>query len=439
MSFITLSTLHAQGVKISNNPGNPDASAILELDATNKGFLLPRMTTAQRDSIPNPAVGLMIYNTSTDCIQNYFPGQWLDVRCRCSSFPDASFTNLPSTPSIGVSTSFTPNGSGTHSWTFAGGTPSTSTSSNPSVSWAAAGTFQVTHTITDNNGCSSSDTVQLTVNNCPSGTQTYTFTGAMQTFTVPSCVTSLTVTLYGAQGGAGYSSPATPGRGGYVTGELAVTGGETLNILVGGQGASSFANNGGGGGGGLSAIMRGVNPVVIAGGGGGAASDGGNTNGGNGGDGGGTGGGGDGGDIQTTSPAPVPGGNGGTGTGQGGSSTNYPDAGDGGAGYGGHGRGPSGPSSGNGTPYGAGGTSGSQGATGGYGGGGCGGNYSNTGWGSGGGGGGGAQGGGGGGCEGNGQRGGGGGGGGSSLTTNLTNVTETPGQRSGNGEVTISW
>jgi len=45
-----------------NNVGigtpTPDASSILELNSTTKGFLAPRMTTAERLAIATPAIGL---------------------------------------------------------------------------------------------------------------------------------------------------------------------------------------------------------------------------------------------------------------------------------------------------------------------------------------------------------------------------------------------
>jgi len=47
----------------------PDASALLDVNSTSKGFLPPRMTTAQRAVInagTGPAKGLIIYNTTTD-------------------------------------------------------------------------------------------------------------------------------------------------------------------------------------------------------------------------------------------------------------------------------------------------------------------------------------------------------------------------------------
>lgn len=41
----------------------PNASAKLEIAATDKGFLLPRMTSAQRTAITTPANGLLVYQT----------------------------------------------------------------------------------------------------------------------------------------------------------------------------------------------------------------------------------------------------------------------------------------------------------------------------------------------------------------------------------------
>jgi hypothetical protein len=55
---------------------NPHASAALEISSTNKGILFPRMTTTQRDAITSPAEGLMIYNTTTSCINTYKGGAW---------------------------------------------------------------------------------------------------------------------------------------------------------------------------------------------------------------------------------------------------------------------------------------------------------------------------------------------------------------------------
>lgn len=42
---------------------NPDGSSILDIESTDKGILIPRLTTAQINAIVNPANGLMVYNT----------------------------------------------------------------------------------------------------------------------------------------------------------------------------------------------------------------------------------------------------------------------------------------------------------------------------------------------------------------------------------------
>ena len=43
----------------------PDQSAILDLHSTNAGLLLPRLSQAEINGIPNPATGLVVFNTTT--------------------------------------------------------------------------------------------------------------------------------------------------------------------------------------------------------------------------------------------------------------------------------------------------------------------------------------------------------------------------------------
>ena len=56
--------LHAQGVGINNTATAPDASAMLDVSSTTKGFLPPRMTLSQRNLINQPATGIIIYQTN---------------------------------------------------------------------------------------------------------------------------------------------------------------------------------------------------------------------------------------------------------------------------------------------------------------------------------------------------------------------------------------
>ena len=75
--FTALSTM-AQ-VAINKDGSDPDASAILDVKATDAGFLPPRMTTVQRDAIGSPANGLVIFNTTTECLEFYNDGAWTQL------------------------------------------------------------------------------------------------------------------------------------------------------------------------------------------------------------------------------------------------------------------------------------------------------------------------------------------------------------------------
>jgi hypothetical protein len=118
----------------------------------------------------------------------------------------------------------------------------------------------------------------------------FDYTGAIQTWTVPVGVTEIFVDVAGAQGGS--ASPYLGGKGGKVSGILAVTPGDVLQITVGGQSTTNIAVYGFGGnggrstaygtiaraGGGLSAISTAApvtqaNAFVIAAGGGGTATN----------------------------------------------------------------------------------------------------------------------------------------------------------------------
>jgi hypothetical protein len=63
-TLLVLSIHLAKGqVAISTDGTNPDKSAMLDVQSTNRGVLVPRMTMAQRDLIENPATGLVIFQT----------------------------------------------------------------------------------------------------------------------------------------------------------------------------------------------------------------------------------------------------------------------------------------------------------------------------------------------------------------------------------------
>ncbi len=102
-------------------------------------------------------------------------------------------------------------------------------------------------------------------------TSCVTYSGAIGTWTVPANTNTVTVEAWGAQGGDSTWGPLIPGGlGAYVKGDISVTPGEVLTVLVGGRGESLAVGGGGGG----SFVARADNsPLVVAGGGGGASSD----------------------------------------------------------------------------------------------------------------------------------------------------------------------
>lgn len=126
--------------------------------------------------------------------------------------------------------------------------------------------------------------------------QVFEYTGADQTWTVPAGVTSIDVLAYGASGGNGSATPQNltarlGGHGALVNAvSLTVAPGDSIRIVVGGQGVSGTGGAGGqggfggggngtggnmsGGGGGMSAVYRNTStPLVFAGGGGGGGAN----------------------------------------------------------------------------------------------------------------------------------------------------------------------
>lgn len=91
--FVKLFILMPFSILFSQNVGigtsNPHPTAKLDVVDTQRGLLIPRMSTAQRDAITNPAHSLLIFNTTTNCFETFMQptNQWHTVWCLCSNVP----------------------------------------------------------------------------------------------------------------------------------------------------------------------------------------------------------------------------------------------------------------------------------------------------------------------------------------------------------------
>ncbi|MBN2175441.1 MAG: tail fiber domain-containing protein [Bacteroidales bacterium] len=65
-------------VAINADNSSPDPSAMLDVKSTDKGMLVPRMTSAQRTAISDPAGGLLVFDSDTGSFWFYNSG-WIEL------------------------------------------------------------------------------------------------------------------------------------------------------------------------------------------------------------------------------------------------------------------------------------------------------------------------------------------------------------------------
>ncbi len=76
----------AQAQNVGIGTTTPHAAAALDVSATTKGFLPPRLTTAQRDAIGSPAAGLQVFNTSTGKLNVWNGSAWVEMLTTTEQF-----------------------------------------------------------------------------------------------------------------------------------------------------------------------------------------------------------------------------------------------------------------------------------------------------------------------------------------------------------------
>ncbi|MFK7937580.1 MAG: tail fiber domain-containing protein [Saprospiraceae bacterium] len=75
--FLTFNIFSQVGINSDNS--EPDASAMLDIKSSNKGMLVPRMSTDQRGMINNAAVGLLVFDTDTESFWFNDSNGWVEL------------------------------------------------------------------------------------------------------------------------------------------------------------------------------------------------------------------------------------------------------------------------------------------------------------------------------------------------------------------------
>lgn len=89
MGFTT--ALKAQ-VGIGTN--SPETSSALDVSSSDKGFLMPRMTTVQREAIVSPANGLMVFDLDTNSQWTFVDDAWLETQAGVGKFVDGASSDI---------------------------------------------------------------------------------------------------------------------------------------------------------------------------------------------------------------------------------------------------------------------------------------------------------------------------------------------------------
>ncbi len=92
MVCVSIATFAQVGIGTTN----PNDSSVLDVYSNNKGVLIPRVTTSNRNAISNPSDGLLLYNTTTKSL-NYFDVIWKDFS---PTYKSVNATETISTTSI---------------------------------------------------------------------------------------------------------------------------------------------------------------------------------------------------------------------------------------------------------------------------------------------------------------------------------------------------
>ncbi len=233
----------------------PDPSAILDIQSSDKGFLWPRLSTTERNSLGSPAKGLLILNTNTLCIEinqgTPSAPRWERVKCRAGAIGGLDCGNT-SVSGSAITVPYTGGNGGVYE----------------SHSVSSSGITGLSATLPAGNYADGAGSLLWTVSGVPSGlgTANFSLSSGGYTCSVPFTVVAGTIsaldcsgatvtgTLSSGQAASGVSAsvPYTGGNGGFHSGQTVTSTGVT------GLTATLSAGNFGSGAGNLTYIIAGT-------------------------------------------------------------------------------------------------------------------------------------------------------------------------------------
>jgi uncharacterized protein (TIGR02145 family) len=184
--------------------GMPDGSALLEVQSGIGGVLLPRMTQTQRDAIASPATGLMLYNTSTRCLEvnvgtpssvewartNCLPGSITTLNCAGATV-SGSLQDNQAASGVSASVPYTGGNGGAHNGQTVASTGVTGLTAALSPGGFAEGSGSITYTITGTPASGGTASFALSI-----GGQTCTLDVTVTSCPPPPCRAKVTATDY---------------------------------------------------------------------------------------------------------------------------------------------------------------------------------------------------------------------------------------------------
>ncbi len=168
--FLIVVTSSLAQVAINPSGAAPAPSSGLDVNFNDRGFLPPRLSSAERDAIIAPAEGLTIFNTTTKCTNVFNGSAWYEICGNCivpvPGMPsEITGDDTPCAGESNVEYSVTNVPGTTYTWTFPGDWVQTSGGTTSQVS-VTIGNSGGDITVTPSNMCGTGPGRTLTV---PSG------------------------------------------------------------------------------------------------------------------------------------------------------------------------------------------------------------------------------------------------------------------------------